>query len=116
MKELVCIILGFALFTAGSALGGPQDPITPKRPLKVGYNVSIKAITPDKMKYAKSVGIDYIEVGGFEGLINEDMGFVHSDSEMTTMFREAKKVLDEAGIKAWSIHMPGIATTDISLF
>lgn len=32
----------------------------PKR-LKIGISIPLKNITPEKMKYAKSLGIDYIE-------------------------------------------------------
>mgnify|MGYP000868548396 CR=1 FL=1 len=115
-KNLVLIAVLIITIGATSLVGQPIENPKVKRPLKVGYSVPIKAITKEKMQYAKSVGIDYIEIGGLESLIDHHLNFLDNDEDIIDLFRHIKSVLDETGIRVWSIHMPGNAYTDISLF
>lgn len=66
------------------------------------------------MLYAKSVGVDYVEIS-FGSLIDGNRNFKVSDEEMSALMRKAKKAADEAGIRVWSIHMPFGKRIDLSL-
>jgi len=99
------------LFAVSVALA--QNKTTPK-PLSIGYSVGIAGITEEKMTYAKSVGIDYLETS-INGFIDKDRNFKYSDEEIIARIKKAKKIADDAGIKIWSIHMPFGNTIDLSL-
>ncbi|MGV3509509.1 MAG: TIM barrel protein [Sphingobacteriaceae bacterium] len=91
-----------------------QNIKVPKR-LSIGYSTGISNITSEKMSYAKSVGIDYIETS-INGYIDQNtLTFKLSDEEIIKRVERAKRIADEAGIKVWSIHMPFGKTIDISL-
>ena len=99
------------LFTVSVAAA--QNKTTPK-PLSIGYSVGIAGITEEKMTYAKSVGIDYLETS-INGFIDNDRNFKYSDEEIIARIKKAKKIADDAGIKIWSIHMPFSNIIDLSL-
>ncbi|MGV8133779.1 MAG: hypothetical protein AB2L20_01080 [Mangrovibacterium sp.] len=84
------------------------------KPLHLGYSVSIENITPEKMSYAKSVGIDYIEVSP-TGLIGKERNFKLTDEEITGRMKKIREVTEAAGIKIWSVHMPFGRNIDLSL-
>lgn len=84
------------------------------KPLKIGYNISITKISPETMRYAKSVGVSYIEIG-LGALVEKDRTFKVSDEELLNHIKTAKKDIDDAGIKVWSIHMPFGEHIDLSL-
>lgn len=90
-----------------------QDIKTAK-PLQLGYSVSIENITPEKMSYAKSVGIDYIEVST-TGLIGKEHNFKLTDEEISGQMKKVREVTEAAGIKIWSVHMPFGRDIDLSL-
>src|SRR5690554_3143891 len=81
---------------------------------RVGYNISLVKVTPEAMKYAKSVGISSIEIG-FGAVVEKDRTFKLSDDEIHELIITAKKAADEAGIEIWSIHMPFGQHIDLSL-
>ena len=108
MKSILLSAVG--LFLAISVTAKPAVP----KPLKLGYSAGINDITPKKMAYAKSVGIDYIELS-LKGFTDNDRNFSSSEAEITRQVKAAKKTLDDSGIKVWSIHMPYGKNIDISL-
>ncbi|WP_211332067.1 sugar phosphate isomerase/epimerase family protein [Pontibacter actiniarum] len=87
---------------------------TPVAPLKVGYSLPIGNFTKEKLPYAKSVGVSYVEASGMSLFVDDRRDFKMSDEEVTQKLREAKKAADEAGIKVWSVHMPYSQSIDLS--
>jgi hexosaminidase len=82
--------------------------------MRIGYSVSLNKVFPEKMEYAKSVGIDCIEVGGFAGFFDNNRNFIKTDAEAKGLMSTAKKTADHAGIEIWSIHMPFSKEIDLS--
>ncbi len=109
--SLLFLIIISSFLISFNTLG--RNTKTPK-PLDLGYSIGIDKINPEKMKYAKSVGIDYIEVSP-NGLVSKDRSFNFSDEEMIEKMEKAKNAAEEAGIKIWSIHMPFGPNIDLSL-
>src|SRR5690554_796946 len=83
--------------------------------MPIGYSVPLSRVTSEKMEYAKSVGIDYIEVGGMSVLIDGLYNFTKTDNEIQQMMHSAKKAANDAGIEIWSIHMPFGKEIDLSI-
>jgi len=86
----------------------------PKPPLKVGYSIQIASITPEKMNYAKSVGVDCIETTMNQLINSETLEFKYSNEEIVQKLKKAKKAANDAGIEIWSIHMPFGKNIDLS--
>jgi len=115
MKSLVSrflLLFVLACFSLSCARG-PQAPKAPV-PLKLGYSVSLKSITPANMAAAKAAGVDYVEtsLGSF---LADDRTFKASEKQIREALRKAKEAADNAGIQIWSIHMPYSQQMDISL-
>ena len=91
-----------------------SSPVNRPKPLKIGYSIGVASITAQRMQYAKSVGIDYVEVS-MSSFLDKSGGFKLSADEITLKVKAAKKAADEAGIKVWSIHMPFSKDIDLSL-
>lgn len=85
------------------------------QPLRVGVSLQIKSITPQKLAYAKSVGISSIEAGLPALVDKQTLEFTMSDEEITTLMKQVRKAADDAGIEIWSVHMPYSQFIDISL-
>lgn len=85
------------------------------RPLRIGYSISLASVTPEKMKYAKSVGVDCIEASFTAFIDVKKCEFRFDTAEIARRVREAKKAAGEAGIEIWSVHMPFGEKIDISL-
>lgn len=110
LKYFLVIILSSLM--AFSVKG--QNNQVPKR-LSVGYSTGISSISSEKMNYAKSVGIDYIETS-INGYIDQNtLTFKLPDDEIIKRVKAAKRIADEAGVRIWSIHMPFGKTIDISI-
>ncbi|NLN49022.1 MAG: sugar phosphate isomerase/epimerase [Clostridiales bacterium] len=109
-KSVVLIVLLFLYFNIASAQKQKQTPGL----LKVGYSVGIDKITAEKLKYAKSVNIECIEVSGMNTLFDGNRKFLLNDAEMTDKFIDIKKWADDAGIRIWSVHMPYGRNIDLS--
>ncbi|TPE41029.1 sugar phosphate isomerase/epimerase family protein [Pontibacter mangrovi] len=94
----------------------PQEPDKekPVAPLKVGYALAISKFTPEKLSYAESVGVSYVEASGMTLFVNEERAFKLSDEQVIAKLTEAKNAADAAGIKIWSVHMPFSQSIDIS--
>lgn len=85
------------------------------KPLKIGFNIGSNKITSETMKYAKSVGIDYIETSLSSYVDKGTLTFNKSDDEIIEELKVAKKNAEKAGITIWSIHMPFSEQIDLSL-
>lgn len=86
-------------------------------PLKVGYSIPIGGdkFELENLEYAKSVGVDYVEVSGMGTFVGKDGEFKMSDEEIKKRLQWAKENADKAGIKIWSVHMPFGEHIDLSL-
>lgn len=111
MKYLFYLLL---LLTYRYHSASASDRMIRPKPLKIGYSIGVVSITPQKMKYAKSVGIDYVEVS-MSAFLDKSLGFKFTAEEITEKVKAAKKAADEAGIKIWSVHMPFSKEIDLSL-
>ncbi len=105
----------FILFFCCSGILPAQKKESVPKILKTGYSVGIEKITADKLKYARSVNIEYIEVSGMNVLFDKERNFLLSEDEMAEKFANVKKWADEAGIKIWSVHMPYGKKIDLSM-
>ena len=105
--------LSFILGLLVSSCTVSSKPQQVPQPLQVGYNLGVKNITPEKMAYAKSVGIDYVETS-FSAYVDKDRNFLASDEEILEQVKKAKAAADQAGIVIWSIHMPFGKDIDIA--
>lgn len=117
------LIVGFISCTANSVSADraddhkepPQKGITP--PLQVGYSIPIGGgkFSLKSLKYAKSVGVDFVEVSGIGFFVDQNRKFKCNEQEIIEKLEQVKKNADEAGIKIWSIHMPFGQNIDLSL-
>ncbi|MDR2283980.1 MAG: sugar phosphate isomerase/epimerase [Sphingobacterium sp.] len=82
---------------------------------QIGYSIDFKKITLEKMRYAKSVGIDYIELAGVSSILDKELNLKGTKSGWKIKVDSLKGILDAAGIKVWSIHMPFSKDLDLSL-
>lgn len=101
------LILGYSSSMAFENRGKPK-------PLKIGYSIGVASMTLQRMQYAKSVGIDYVEVS-MSSFLDKSRAFKFTSEEIIGKVKAAKKAADEAGIKIWSIHMPFAKDIDLSL-
>lgn len=113
-KALLAAFLScfFCLFVFSCRVS-PKKKQVPQ-PLKIGYNLGVQNITPEKMAYAKSVGVDYVETS-FSAFVDKNRNFLASDEAIMEQVKKAKAAADQAGIEIWSIHMPFGKDIDISL-
>jgi hexosaminidase len=110
------ILFAVLLLTGLHAITRPLRAQTarPPKPLAVGYSIPIVSITKEKMLYAKSTGIDYLEVS-FAAFIDSNRHFKMDDEAVLEKVKQAKADAENAGIKIWSVHMPYGQHIDISL-
>lgn len=111
-RNLIFITLLF-LFLIPDKLFAQSEQIP--APLKVGFSTSISKITPEKMAYAKSVGIYCIQIGVGSWVDRKKCSFTVSDKEIEREIGRVKKITDSVGIKVWAIHMPFGRGIDLSL-
>lgn len=104
---MLLVVTGYCRATAVSLKILPN-------PLKIGYSVGINSLTPQKMQYAKSVGVDYVEVS-MSAFLDKSANFNLAPKQIIEKVTAAKKAADEVGIKIWSIHMPFSKEIDLSL-
>ncbi|MDO6390106.1 sugar phosphate isomerase/epimerase family protein [Pontibacter sp. BT731] len=113
-KTFNSYLLVFLLYLMTVPFAAAALPEKAPKPLKIGYALGLTKVSAEQMKYAKSVGIDYVEIS-FGGLIDGNRNFKVSDEEMTALMHKAKKAADDAGIQVWSIHMPFGKRIDLSM-
>ena len=82
--------------------------------MPIGYSVNIQAITKEKMLYAKSLGIRYIELSNIGSLLNKDLSLKYDQDYWKVKIDSLKTILDATGVKVWSIHMPFSQKIDLS--
>lgn len=92
---IIAVFLGSAIWAQGS---------------KVGTSVSIiGGITPESLAEIKDAGIDYIEVS-----INA-FWRKKPENEVYIKAYNALKMIQDAGLKVWSVHLPFSGSRDISV-
>ncbi len=114
MKIIVAAIFSCLMLTMPSGGNLIAQTQAKAQPLAVGYSIPIAKITAENMKYAKSVGIEYIEVS-FAAFIDSNRNFKKPEAEILSQVRQAKADARAAGIKVWSVHMPYGKHIDLSL-
>src|SRR5688572_22282983 len=121
MKKLSLILLlaGLVSITGckqstSREVDAPVEPAQVGEPLKVGYATSISNFDNQRLSYAKSVGIDYVEASGMSTFVDADLNFKMSGEQIKSQLQAAKAAADEAGIEIWSIHMPFGKNIDLS--
>ncbi|MGV3641998.1 MAG: sugar phosphate isomerase/epimerase family protein [Adhaeribacter sp.] len=114
---LVFFLMGLVGCGASKEEPAPKDDEQeiPEAPLKIGYSLPMGSFTLQKLQYAKSAGVSYVEVSGTSLFVDDNRNFRLSDDEIIKKLTAAKKAADEAGIKVWSVHMPFGQYIDISL-
>lgn len=121
MKKLSLILLlaGLVSITGckqstSREVDAPVEPAQVGEPLKVGYATSINNFDNQRLSYAKSVGIDYVEASGMSTFVDADLNFKMSGEQIKSQLQAAKAAADQAGIEIWSIHMPFGKNIDLS--
>ena len=118
MKKLVLLMICVLFFSSCSSDKKEVPIIEPPKevpePLKVGYQVAVTRFTTEGMKYAKSVGIEFVEASAMNAFFDDNGNFTKSDAEARSIMTNAKKAADEAGVKIWSIHMAYSEGMDLS--
>ncbi|WP_276496758.1 sugar phosphate isomerase/epimerase family protein [Pontibacter litorisediminis] len=114
---LLACLISFSACDSGKDEPVPEEPAneTPVAPLKIGYGLAIGSFTPEKLTYAKSVGVSYVEASGMSLFLDGNRNFKLSDEEIIKRLADAKKAADAAGIKVWSVHMPYGQNIDLSI-
>lgn len=118
MKKIL-VLLACVFFVVGCSNENNAEPIVElpiekPDPLAVGYSLGISNFSTEKLQYAKSAGIDHVEVSGTNVFFDSNRNFTKTDEEAKELMRKAKKAADGAGIAIWSIHMPYSAHMDLS--
>lgn len=88
---------------------------SPKFDMPIGYSVNIQMISKEKLQYAKSLGIDYIELSNVGSLLDKQLNIKYDAAFWEIKIDSIKRILDEVGIKVWSIHMPFSEAIDLSV-
>lgn len=104
----LCLILHLSSIEVILAMSKPFK-------MPIGYSVNIQTITKEKMQYAKSLGIGYIELSNIGSLLNKDLTLKYDPSFWHARIDTIETMLHEIGIKVWSIHMPFSQHIDISI-
>lgn len=111
MRTFKLFLVFITLFTMSlSMLFGGVKPSS----MPIGYSVNIQAITKEKMLYAKSLGIRYIELSNIGSLLNKDLSLKYDQDYWKVKIGSLKAILDATGVKVWSIHMPFSQKIDLS--
>lgn len=106
------LIVSF-LFLTAHQLQAHQLNDTTLRRLKVGASIGMKQMTPELMKYAKSVGIACLNVS-LNQFFDKQGHFNLKDEDITEIAKNAKKAADDAGLEIAGFHMPYGQHIDLS--
>lgn len=90
-----------------------QDDSLPA-PLKIGMSIDVSAINSKNMAYAKSAGIDCLQIG-CQSWFDNNGHFRFNDEKMENEVKRIKEITDSTGIQVWAIHMPYGKNIDLSL-
>lgn len=98
---------------SGDVKPKPEVPAPDK--LKIGYSLSVNQFNDEKLSYAKSVGIDYVEAAAITSLFNASGQINKTDAQLEKLFTDGKAALDRNKVEVWSIHMAYGQHVDISV-
>lgn len=120
IKRIIIVAYLFLLSSACSSdknteLAKPEPDVPSPDKLKIGYSLSINQFNDEKLSYAKSVGIDYVEAAAITSLFNSNGQINKTDAQLEKLFTDGKAALDRNGVVVWSIHMAYGQNVDISL-
>lgn len=120
IKRIVVIACLFILTMACSSdkdteIVRPELEVPMPDKLKVGYSLSVNQFNDEKLSYAKSVGIDYVEAAAITSLFNSNGQINKTDAQLEKLFTDGKAALDKNGVEVWSIHMAYGQNIDISV-
>ncbi|TJY67850.1 sugar phosphate isomerase/epimerase [Sphingobacterium alkalisoli] len=87
----------------------------PRKTNEIGYALDFQKISLERMQYAKSLGINYIELSGVSAVLGKDLSIKDSAISWTQKIDSLKDILDASGMKVWSIHMPFSKQMDLSI-
>jgi len=87
----------------------------PRKTYEIGYALDFQKISLERMQYAKSLGINYIELSGVSAILDKDLSIKDSAISWTQKIDSLKDILDASGMKVWSIHMPFSKQMDLSI-
>ena len=110
IKNGLAVLLGWLFFLPSISLG--QISAIPQQ---IGYSLDFQKITMERMQYAKSLGIDYIELAGTGAVLHKDLTVKGTVQAWKQKVDSIKTILDATGIRVWSIHMPFSQQLDLSL-
>lgn len=117
MKKITLVLFALLISLSCSSEKESND-IRPEIPLpdkhKIGYSLSVNRFTDETLSYAKSVGVDYVEVSGITSFFDSNGYINKTEEQLEQIFTEAKAALDRNGIQAWSVHMAFGEKEDIS--
>ena len=103
-------LLGLLLFFGNARGQGGQLPA----PLQIGVSMGITTITPEKLAYADSVGIDCINIS-LNPLVNKNRQLAFSPAAIHQMVAKVKKATQAADIHIAAFHMPFGQKMDLAL-
>lgn len=120
MKSLLFIFISLFFFiSCNSGIEDEPLPIDPvielPNPLEVGNSLSVTRITSEKMSEYKLSKIEHLEAGGMNQFFDSNRELTKTDAEITSLFTQAKKAADDAGVNIWSVHMAFGEKMDLSL-
>jgi sugar phosphate isomerase/epimerase len=101
------------LFLASHPLPAQNTKDPTLRRLQVGASIGIKQMTPELMRYARSVGIFCLNVS-LNQFFDKEGHFNLKDEEITEIAQNAKKAADDAGLEISAFHMPYGEHIDLS--
>lgn len=101
--------IGLLFVFTGSAFAQQKSVDMP-----IGYALNIHSISSEKMTYAKSLGIDYIELSNIGSLLDKNMSLKNDEEFWLAKVDSIRTILQEANVKVWSIHMPFSKDLDLS--
>lgn len=82
---------------------------------EIGYSIDIRMITKERMLYAKSLGIQYVELAGIGAMLDKKLQLNPDKGYWERRVDTLKAIFAETGMQLWSIHMPFSKQLDLSL-
>lgn len=107
------LLVLFMLVLAGTAAAQTGAGKTPP-PMEVGASIDIREMTPEKMTYAKSVGIVSLQVS-LNQLVGPDGNLKYADSAIEAIVTRAREAASASGLRIAAFHMPFGQRVDLSL-
>lgn len=113
------ILICFSIFTLACSsekldVEIPPEVHTPEKH-SIGYSLSINQFNDERLSYAKSAGIDFVEAAAITSLFNSNGQINKTDSQLEKLFTDGKEALDRNNVQVWSVHMAYGQNVDISV-